>query len=94
MSPMLPEERQKLMMWITRCGAIAGSASYHVNGYPELQVKMLVNQLRASAADGIDWRRIYDPLYEEWRARRPLFPDVATMAGHIEGAPEVGPSSV
>lgn len=79
MSPILPEERQRLMMWITRCGAIAGSASYQVNGNPGLQVKMLANQLRAAAADGIDWRTIYAPLYEEWHARRPLFPDVTMM---------------
>ena len=80
------------MTWITRCNAIAGSASYLVNGYPELQVKTLENQLRAAAADGIDWRTIYVPLFETWHTRRPLFPDMATMARHIEEDPEASSS--
>lgn len=33
---MLSNEQEKLMKWTSRCGAIAGSASYIVNGYPEL----------------------------------------------------------
>ena len=81
---MLSNEQEKLMKWITRCDAVAGSASYIVNGYPELQVNALRLELQAAAADGIDWRNIYADIYEYWHTRRPLFPDMETMASVIE----------
>jgi len=37
-----------------------------------------------AAADGIDWRKIYSFIYEGWHTRRPLFPDVDTMASLME----------
>lgn len=89
---MLSDERLKLMMWVTRCDAIAGSASYQVNGYPAGQVEVLKRTLQAAAANGVDWRKIYTSLYREWHTRRPLFPDVETMALEIEKDAEASSS--
>jgi hypothetical protein len=80
----LSDEREKFVKWSSRCDAIAGSASYIVNGYPELQVKALRLELQAAAADGIEWRNIYADIYECWHPRRPVFPDMDTMASLIE----------
>ena len=45
-------ERPKFFQWISRCEAIAGSASYGLNGYPQLQVKVLGQELKAAASAG------------------------------------------
>jgi hypothetical protein len=81
---MASEEQQKLMTWLSRCSAVAGSASYIVNGYPETQVGVLRAELKSAAADGVDWRKVYASIYEQWHTRRPLFPDVDTMAAQME----------
>ena len=86
-APVSFEERQRLMHWLGRCDTIAGSASYIVNGYPETQVQVLRLELKRAAADGVDWRRIYGFIYEGWHTRRPLFPDVDTMAALMEQDP-------
>ena len=52
------------MKWISRCEAVAGSASSQINGHPEVQVKVLASELRAASADGLDWRTIYQSLYD------------------------------
>ena len=72
------------MSWLSRCSAVAGSASYIINGYPERQVGVLRLQLQAAAADGVDWREIYTSIYEQWHTRRPLFPDVDAMAAQMK----------
>lgn len=72
------------MMWLRWRSAIAGSASYIVNGYPESQVGVLRLELQTAAADGVDWQKIYASIYEQWHTRRPLFPDVDTMAAQME----------
>ena len=72
------------MNWLSRCSAIAGSASYIVNGYPETQVGVLRLQLQAAAADGVDWKKLYTSIYEQWHTHRPLFPDPETMAAQME----------
>ena len=77
------DEQQKLMKWLINCDVIAGSASYIVNGYPETQVGVLRAELKASAADGVDWRKVYASIYEQWHTRRPLFPDLETMAAQM-----------
>lgn len=81
---MTSDEQRKLMTWSSRCSAIAGSASYIVNGYPALQVGVLRLELQAAAADGVDWQKIYASIYEAWHTWRPLFPDVDTMAAQME----------
>jgi hypothetical protein len=81
---MASEEQQKLMTWLSRCSAVAGSASYIINGYPETQVGVLKLELKAAAAAGVDWREIYGSIYEEWHTRRPLFPDPETMAAQMK----------
>ena len=81
---MTSDEQRKLMEWLSRCDAVAGSASYIVNGYPESQVGVLRAELKAAAADGVDWRKIYASIYEQWHTRRPLFPDVETMASQLD----------
>lgn len=81
---MASEEQQKLMTWLSRCSAVAGSASYIVNGYPETQVGVLRAELKSAAADGVDWRKVYASIYEQWHTRRPLFPDVDMMAAQME----------
>lgn len=81
---MLSDEQRKLITWLSRCGTIAGSGSYIVNGYPEVQVRVLRAELKAAAADGVDWRKIYESIYRNWHSYRPLFPDVDTMAAQIE----------
>jgi hypothetical protein len=55
-----------------------------MNGYPESQVGVLRLELKAAAADGVDWRRIYATIFERWHIRRPLFPDVDTKASQME----------
>lgn len=81
---MASEEQQKLMTWLSRCSAVAGSASYIINGYPESQVDVLRAELKAAAADGVDWRKVYASIYERWHTRRPLFPDMETMASQLD----------
>jgi hypothetical protein len=81
---MSSQEHKKFMEWLIRCEAIAGSASYVVNGYPEAQVSTLKGTLRQAAEDGTDWRRIYECIYESWHTRRPHFPDLNAMAALIE----------
>jgi len=80
----LTDEQHKALSWWSRCSAIAGSASYIVNGSPELQLKVLRLELQAAAADGVDWRPIYSHIYDCWHDRRPLFPDVEMMAALVE----------
>jgi hypothetical protein len=80
----MTEDQKTLMDWMTRCDAIAGSASYVVNGYPELQVPTLKGTLKRAAADGVDWRVIYRSIYEQWHTRRPHFPDLETMTAEME----------
>jgi hypothetical protein len=83
-STVLTEDQERFMVWSSRCGAVAGSASYIVNGCPALQVKVLIAELRAAAADKVDWRKIYECIYEFWHAQRPLFPNLETMAPLVE----------
>lgn len=83
---MASDEQRKLMTWLIRCSAVAGSASYIMNGYPETQIGVLRLELQAARADGVDWRDIYASIYEEWHTRRPLFPNPETMAAQIEQA--------
>jgi hypothetical protein len=42
------EDELKLIMWFARCNAVAGSAFYHINGPPDLQVKVLTSQFKSS----------------------------------------------
>jgi hypothetical protein len=65
------DEQEKVMTWLSRCSAIAGSASYIMNGYAESQVGVLRLELKA-ATDGVDWRKVYAPIIERWHTRRPL----------------------
>jgi len=81
---MSSEEHHKFMDWLIRCEAIAGSASYVVNGYPEAQVSTLRGTLKQAAGEGVDWRKIYDSIYDSWHSRRPHFPDPQTMAVQVE----------
>jgi hypothetical protein len=37
---------------------------------------VLKSELRAASAEGIDWRKLYAPIYEQSHHRRPLFLDV------------------
>ena len=78
------EDQRKFMQWMIECDVIAGSASYIVNGYPKAQVSTLKATLKRAAADGVEWRKIYQSIYEQWHTRRPLFPDVDTMAAQME----------
>lgn len=55
-----------------------------MNGYPETQVGVLRAELTAAAGDEVDRRKIYESIYEQWHSRRPLFPDVDTMATQME----------
>lgn len=81
---MISLEQQKLLKWLSRCHAVAGSGSYIINGYPEVQVHMLMSQLKGAAGEGVDWRKIYATLYDNWHTQRPLFPDPETMAALME----------
>jgi hypothetical protein len=80
----IPERQRKLMKWSIRCETIAGSGSYIINGYPELQVRVLRLDLKAAKADGVDWRKIYSSISERWHHHRPLFPNIETMALMLE----------
>ena len=40
-----------------------------------------------AAADRVDWRKIYGFIYKCWHTRRPLFPDLDTMASLMEQDP-------
>lgn len=80
----MSEEQQKIMKWMSRCEAIAGSASYALDGTPEIQVGVLRQVLKQARAEGADWRRIYSAIYDQWHARRPLFPNVETMASQLD----------
>src|SRR5262245_59132179 len=77
------EDQRKFIQWMIECDVIAGSASYIVNGYPELQVRTLRSTLIRASGDGVDWRTIYESIYKHWDTRRPHFPDPDTMASQI-----------
>ncbi len=81
---MASSDEQKLMTWLSRCGVVVGSASYQLSERPELQVQVLASELRGAAADGLDWRKLYASIYEEWHSRRRSFPDMETMARQVE----------
>ena len=81
---MASEEQMKFMDWLLRCEAIAGSASYVVNGYPAVQVSTLRGTLKQAASEGVDWRKIYDSIYDSWHSRRPHLPDPAAMAALVK----------
>jgi len=78
------KDKEKLSTWLTRCDAIAGSDLYVQIGHPEDQVTLLLATLMRAAAEGVDWREIYRPIYEQWHTRRPHFPDLITMAAEID----------
>ena len=49
-----------------------------------MQVEVLRNLLADLAGKGGgDLRRVYEFIYKSWHTRRPLFPDVDTMADMI-----------
>lgn len=81
---MSSEEQEKFLDWLIQCEAIAGSASYVVIGYPEAQVSTLRGTLKRAAAEGVEWRKIYDSIYDSWRSRWPHFPAPQTMAVQVE----------
>ena len=78
------EDDEKLLDWLTRCEAIAESDSFLQNGHPEDQVIVLLATLLRAAEAGVNWREIYRSIYEKWHSRRPLFPDLSTMAAAID----------
>ncbi len=78
------EDKEKLMTWLTRCDAIAGSDLFVQIGHPEDQVTLLKATLLRAAAEGLDWREIYRSIYERWHTERPHFPDLTTMVAEIE----------
>ena len=78
------EDKEKLLNWLTRCDAIAGSDLFVQIGHPEDQVTLLKATLLRASGEGVDWREIYRPIYERWRSERPHFPDLNTMAAEIE----------
>ncbi len=81
---MTSDEQRKLEKWLSICSATAGSMTFILDGHPEAQVQVLRSQLKDAAADGVDWRKIYASIYEQWHPRRPLFPDVDTMSEQME----------
>ena len=78
------EDNGKLMDWLTRCEAIAESDSFVRSGHPEGQVIILRATLLRAAAEGVNWREIYRPIYDQWHTERPHFPDLNTMAAAID----------
>jgi len=78
------EDKEILLTWLTRCDAIAASDLFVQIGHPEDQVTLLKATLLRAAAEGVDWRAIYRPIYERWHTERPHFPDLNTMATEIE----------
>jgi len=78
------EDDEKLLDWLTRCEAIAGSDAYLQIGHPEDQVIVLKGILLQAATAGANWREIYRSIYEKWHSRRPHFPDLNAMAAEIE----------
>ncbi len=79
-----PEGDSKLRQWRSLCNAVVGSGTYMIRGYPEEQVTTLRDVLRLTADDGVEWRPIYEDLYNRWHTRRPHFPTPAEMAIQIE----------
>lgn len=79
----MAHDDEKVLTWTMRCSAVAGSGTYSLDGHPETQVAVLRAQLKAAAADGVDWRPIYAHIYDHWHSRRPLFPVPDTMAALI-----------
>ena len=72
------------MDWLTHCEAIAESDSFVRSGHPEDQVFILKAKLLRAAVRGENWREIYRSIYDQWRSRRPHFPDLTTMAAEID----------
>jgi hypothetical protein len=81
------EDKEKLLTWLTRCDAIAGSDSFLQNGHPEYQVIVLKATLLRAAAEGMNWREIYRCVYERWHTERPHFPDLNAMVAEIDEYP-------
>jgi len=81
------EANGKLMDWLTRCDAIAGSDLYVQIGHPEDQVIFLKAILLRASAEGMNWREIYRSIYEQWHTRHPHFPNLNTMAAEIDQYP-------
>lgn len=71
---------KKRIYWLMECDTIAGSASFVVSGYPDVQVTSLRNVLRGASAEGFNWREVYESVYKSWHSRRPHFPDPDAMA--------------
>ena len=61
-----------------------GSGTYLLNGHPDSQVTVLTQTLRQAAAEGVEWRKIYDFIYRTWCPRRPHFPHPDAMAVHVD----------
>lgn len=75
---------QKEIYWVMRCSTIAGSASFVVNGYKDVQVATLRDTLREAAKHGFNWQDLYNSIYQEWHTRRPHFPTPEAMAALME----------
>src|SRR5215831_20077601 len=75
---------QHWMDWLTRCDAIAASDLFLQTEHPEDQVILLKATLLRSAAEGVDWQELYRWICDQWRTRRPHFPDLNTMAAEID----------
>ena len=64
--PVSSEEHHKFMDWLIRRDVIAGSASSVLNGDPKLQVSTSRETLKLAEAEGVNWRNIYDSIYDSW----------------------------
>ena len=69
---------------LTLCEAIAGGDAFVRSGHAEAQVTLLKVTLLRAAVRGENWREIYRSIYDQWRTRRPHFPDLTTMAAEID----------
>jgi hypothetical protein len=78
------KNNDKLLDWLTRCEAIAGSDLFVRSGHPNDPVLILRATLLRAAAHGVNWRELYCSIYERWHTEHPHFPDLNTMAAEIE----------
>lgn len=70
------------LSYLTRCTASIGC--YNCLQKPRSLINGIVYILQLAKSKGVDWRRIYEPLYLAHGGQQSILPDIEKMAKRVE----------